>query len=260
MHIKHMHEMIEKLTDCTKSAMEKGDCTVGKYPIGDCVDMIKDLNEAEYYAHIVKAMKEAKEGEEAEEKYMLRKFKEEYGEDEEDARRHYDRWRYDNGRFAPKGRGHRTRMGYMPHMMDMPWDEEEYMPDFMEMAMGYTGSGRGGNSGRSGGNRGGNYGNRSEESSGRSGRSNSYGYDDGERSGERNGEGSRYGRSYDNYRSSKRHYTENPTEENKRMVDESADEAWEDVEDVMKKIYNDAEPQNKAKLKQRAMQFIQKLQ
>lgn len=108
MHIKHMHEMIEKLTDCTKTAMENDQLCVGKYPISDVVDMIKDLNEASYYASIVKAMDEAKEDEEEEEKYMLKRFKEEYGE-EDGEKRFYDSWRYASGRFAPKGRG-----SYMP--------------------------------------------------------------------------------------------------------------------------------------------------
>lgn len=108
MHIKHMHEIIEKLTDCTKSAIENDQIYVGKYPISDVVDMIKDLNEASYYASIVKAMDEAKEDEEEEEKYMLKRFKEEYGE-EDGEKRYYDSWRYASGRFAPKGRG-----SYMP--------------------------------------------------------------------------------------------------------------------------------------------------
>lgn len=135
MHTKHMHEMIEKLTECTKQALESGDVCVGQYPISDCVDMIKDLNEASYYASIVKAMKEAKEEEEQEEKYMLRMLKEDhkdeykrmreqYGE-EDGERRFYDHYRYANGRYAPKGRGtyHRNIRGYEehypPYMNDM---------------------------------------------------------------------------------------------------------------------------------------------
>lgn len=110
MHIKRMHEMIERLTDCTKTAIENDKVCVGKYPIADVVDMIKDLNEASYYASVVKAMEEEKREDEEEEKYMLRMLKEEHGMSEEDSRRFYDAWRYKNGRFAPKGRG--TRRGY----------------------------------------------------------------------------------------------------------------------------------------------------
>lgn len=126
MHIKHMHEMIENLTECTKQALENNEVCVGQYPIGDVVDMIKDLNEAEYYAHISKAMDEEKKEEEEQDKYMLKRIKEEYGEDEEKTRRYYDDWRYmRSGRFAPKGRGTytgRSRRGY----------EEMFIPEMYE--------------------------------------------------------------------------------------------------------------------------------
>lgn len=98
MHIKRMHEMIEKLTECTKSAMDGEKLTVGKYPIGDVVDMIKDLNEAEYYAKICKAMDEAEE-------------------EEKHDRMFYPRRRDSRGRFV----GNRGRYGYdEPPYMHMP--------------------------------------------------------------------------------------------------------------------------------------------
>lgn len=43
MHIKRIHEMIESLTECTKEAIESDQTCVGSYPIGEVVDMIKDL-------------------------------------------------------------------------------------------------------------------------------------------------------------------------------------------------------------------------
>lgn len=139
MHIEHMHEMIEKLTDCTKSAIENDEVCVGKYPISDVVDMIKDLNEASYYASIVKAMKEAEEEEKEEEKYMMRKLKEEYKDEfkrmreeygEEDGeKRFYDNYRYANGRFAPKGRG-----SYRPRSSGRRGYEEPFMPEMDDMA------------------------------------------------------------------------------------------------------------------------------
>ena len=61
MHIKRMHEMIEKLVECTENAINSNETCVGAYPISDVVDMIKDLNEAEYHAVIAKAMKESEE-------------------------------------------------------------------------------------------------------------------------------------------------------------------------------------------------------
>lgn len=108
MHIKRIHEMIENLTECAESAIKNDQTHVGKYPISEVIDMIKDLSEAEYHSKITHAMEEEEKKEEEEEKYMLRQMKEEYGEDA--GKRYYDEWRYANGRFAPKGRG--TRRGY----------------------------------------------------------------------------------------------------------------------------------------------------
>ena len=108
MHIERMHKMIECLTEKALSEIENGLETVDTCEMGQVIDMIKDLNEAEYRAVIVKAMKKADEEEEELEKELLRVLKEEYGED--GGRRYYDRYRYENGRFAPKGRG--TRRGY----------------------------------------------------------------------------------------------------------------------------------------------------
>ena len=142
MHIKHMHEMIEKLTDCTKSAIENDQVSIGRYPIADVVDMIKDLNEASYYASIVKTMEEAKKEDEAEEKYLLNRLKEEYKDEyrqmeerygEDADRRFYDAYRYKpSGRFAPKGRGTRYgRRSYMePPYLHMPYDYRYDMEDY----------------------------------------------------------------------------------------------------------------------------------
>lgn len=62
-------------------------------------DMMKDLAEAMYYRTLMKAMEESSADE------TMEMF-ERYG----DGRRYYDRYRYADGRFAPKGRG--TRRGY----------------------------------------------------------------------------------------------------------------------------------------------------
>lgn len=113
MHIKRMHEMIECLTEYGKCMIEagtKGEEEINLYAAGQIIDMIKDLSEAEYKARISKAMEKSEQEDEAEEKYMLKMLKDEYGLGEEESRRYYDAWRYKNGRFAPKGRG--TRRGY----------------------------------------------------------------------------------------------------------------------------------------------------
>lgn len=128
MHIENMHEMIEDLTSCTKDAMKNNKSNVGDYPISMVTDMIKDLSEAEYYATIVKAMHEADKEQEEEDKYMLKRMKEEYGEDE--GQRYYNDYRYANGRYAPKGRG--TRRGYTMYPAEYYRDM-----DLMDMRM-YT--------------------------------------------------------------------------------------------------------------------------
>ena len=63
MHIKRMHEMIEKLTKCAEMELEKGIDKIDAEEMGEVTDMIKDLAEAEYYSKISKAMDEAEYGE-----------------------------------------------------------------------------------------------------------------------------------------------------------------------------------------------------
>lgn len=109
MHIERMHKMIECLTEKALCELEKGTEYIDTCEMGKVVDMIKDLNESEYKAVIVKAMKKASEEEEEYDKILLRELKEEYGEDT--GRRYYDHYRYASGRFAPKGHGS-YRRGY----------------------------------------------------------------------------------------------------------------------------------------------------
>lgn len=268
MHIKHMHEMIEKLVDCTKDAFEENKTHVGQIPVTDVVDMIKDLNEAEYYAIIAKEMKEAKEEEKDDEKSELREMRKMMSGGRGD-RMGYDNWRWRNGRFAPKGRGHRTRMGYVPPMVEMPyWEDDmnEYGPEFMDdvyMRSGYT-SGRNGGSSR-GNNRGGDYGSRGGESSrmgndssrGDYGRS---GYEDGRSRSGRGEESSRYGRSYDKYRDRRRHYTENKDDDSKKMMKESISEVFDDMEDIFVDVLKDLDPAERKEYKQRFLAMAQKVQ
>lgn len=90
--------------------------------MGEVVDMIKDLAEAEekcwkacYYKEIVVAMDEAREAEGGE-------------------RMGYDTRRYASGRYAPKGKGHYSPVfGYNP--MHGPYMMDE--PDHESMRMGY---------------------------------------------------------------------------------------------------------------------------
>ena len=104
--------MIECLTEKALGELDKGVENVNTEEMGEAVDMIKDLCEAEYKAVIVKSMKKADEEEEEYNKELLRALKDEYGE--EGGRRYYDEYRYKTtGRYAPKGKGtYVGRRGY----------------------------------------------------------------------------------------------------------------------------------------------------
>lgn len=128
MHVERIHKMQECLTEKAVNELEKGVENVDTSEMGQVVDMIKDLAEAEYRSIISKAMKKADEEEEEYDKELLRSLKAEYGE--ESGRRYYDQYRYANGRFAPKGHG--TRRGYEePPYYHMPvnYNDMEYMRD-----------------------------------------------------------------------------------------------------------------------------------
>lgn len=109
MHVKRMHEMLEKLTKCAETEFEKGVENVDTKEMGEVVDIIKDLAEAEYYAKITKAMDEAEYGEEYD--YM--------GAYEDDMRKGYrGQPRDSRGRYmSRRGRG---RRGYEEPMYHMP--------------------------------------------------------------------------------------------------------------------------------------------
>lgn len=100
MHIERIHKMIECLTEKALAQLECGIENVDTSEFGAVADIIKDLNEAEYYAKISKAMDESDQEE------VMEMF-DRYG----DGRRFYDHYRYGDGRFAPKGKGS-YRRGY----------------------------------------------------------------------------------------------------------------------------------------------------
>lgn len=125
MDTKHIHCMLEDMAEYGKCMIESatGSGNVNLDDAGKIIDIVKDLACAEKDALIAREMRKAHEEEEAEEKYMKMKMKEEhadeykrymdeYGEDGE--RRFYDNYRYkSSGRFAPKGRGtYVGRRGY----------------------------------------------------------------------------------------------------------------------------------------------------
>ena len=112
MHIKHIHETIEKIADCAKTEVCKGVENLDTKEMGEVAEILKELCEAEYYATITKAMGESEYGED----YDM------HGPMEE--RRYYrGRARDSMGRFKSR-RGYDEMMDYhemypMEHYRDM---------------------------------------------------------------------------------------------------------------------------------------------
>ena len=188
--------------------------------------VMKDLTEYDINKRGIEAMDEA----EQEEKFM--------------GRMGY-RGRAANGRFVHRsGRGRSA--GYTPYlrMMDDGMDDYDMYDDIpypmTGYRMGYT-DGNMGNSSSSGPYSG-NYGGGNSRS----------GYE-----GMRHP--SRYGESYDRYKDSRRHYTENPTPEHQQKMKENADDVFDDIEELAKKMYSEADANDKAKFKQKMTQLVQNM-
>lgn len=159
------------------------------------------------------------------------------------------RGRARNGRFVHRsGRGRSA--GYTPYLHMMEDDMDEYgMYDDMPYPMtgyrmGYTDGNRSGNMGNSSssGSYSGNYGGGNSRS----------GYEGMRKP-------SRYGESYDRYKDSRRHYTENPTPEYQQKMKENADDVFDDIEELAKKMYSEADANDKAKFKQKMTQLVQNM-
>lgn len=232
--------MKEKLTSWAKSELEKGKDCVDTKEMGEVVDMIKDLAEAEekcvkacYYKTVIKAMGEY---------------------DEEDGRMGYDNWRTPTGRFANKGTGmyrpsQSGRRGYDMWPVDpdsfaegdwrphSPWN-----PNRSYEMMGYDGQNGGGN--RSQGGNG-----SSTSSNGRGMNSNGgrMGYMDPDMM-EYNRD-DRHGRAYKDWKMARKHYTETHSEGDKNEMSEHAKEHMADTVMTIKEIWQDASPELKAKMK-----------
>lgn len=192
--------------------------------------VMKDLTEYDINKRGIEAMDEA----EQEEKF--------YG------RMGY-RGRAANGRFVHRsGRGRSA--GYTPylHMMEDGMDDYDMYDDMPYPMTGYR-------MGYTDGNRGGNMGNSSSSGS----YSGNYGSGNIRSGYESMRQPSRYGESYDRYKESRRHYTENPTPEYQQKMKEDADEVFDDIEDLAKKIYSEADTNDKAKFKQKMTQLVQNM-
>lgn len=213
MKIEGLKELKEKLVCGAKEALNQGFQNVDTHEMGEVIDMIKDLAEAEeecwkacYYKHITCAM-----------------------EDGDRARMGYDNWRYSSGRFAPTGRGHYA--GYTPMNMDgemEPYMTEEGYADPWYQTMGYSNGGRNGSSRSSSGMS-------SGESSGANGR---MGYS-----------GSYRGDRYDRYDRARRGYHESKDSKSKEHMDSSAREYVADIAESVKEIWDDADPAMRKEIK-----------
>lgn len=274
MDTKHIHCMLEKISEYGKQMMEEavGAGNVNLDDAGKIVDMVKDLACAEKDALIAKEMRKAHEDEEAEEKYIrkmlkeenkdeYKRMREEYGEDEGE-KRFYDNYRYmRSGRFAPKGRGTYSprggRRGYEEPMYFLPPEVYmNYSPEKLRDLDRHAGrmyypngsstsgnsgntSGQSGSSGMSGGNTG---------NSGGSTRGYSDGYDDGQRRGYEDGyrDGESRGRSQGGRRDgregrsgqSRRSYMETK-EMNKGNTPEEKQHKMKELEKYMKELAED---------------------
>lgn len=194
--------------------------------------VMKDLTEYDINKRGIEAMDEA----EQEEKF--------YG------RMGY-RGRAANGRFVHRsGRGRSA--GYTPypylHMMEDGMDDYDMYDEMPYPMTGYR-------MGYTGGNRGGNMGNSSSSGS----YSGNYGGGNSRSGYEGMRQPSRYGESYDRYKDSRRHYTENPTPEYQQKMKENADDVFDDIEELAKKMYSEADANDKAKFKQKMTQLVQNM-
>ena len=159
------------------------------------------------------------------------------------------RGRARNGRFVHRsGRGRSA--GYTPylHMMEDGMDDYDMYDEMPYPITGYR-------MGYTDGNRGGNMGNSSSSGS----YSGNYGGGNSRSGYEGMRQPSRYGESYDRYKDSRRHYTENPTPEHQQKMKDDADDVFDDIEELAKKIYSDADANDKAKFKQKMTQLVQNM-
>lgn len=159
------------------------------------------------------------------------------------------RGRAANGRFVHRsGRGRSA--GYTPylHMMEDGMDDYDMYDEMPYPMTGYR-------MGYTDGNSGGNMGNSSSSGS----YSGNYGGGNSRSGYEGMRQPSRYGESYDRYKDSRRHYTENPTPEYQQKMKENADDVFEDIEDLAKKMYSEADANDKAKFKQKMTQLVQNM-
>lgn len=275
MHIKHMHEMIEKLAEYGKCMVEIG-CgneEVNVNVVGQIVDMIKDLACAEKDARICKAMEKEEEEDKEEEKYLLNRLKEEYKDEyrqmeerygEDADRRFYDSWRHADGTFARKGTGsyrprssgRRGRRGYIePPYLHMPYDYRYDVDDYD-----YADAERNRDLDRMSMNRL-YFSEPMSERDGHHDRMHSDRYEEGYRDGEKSGKGkeSRYDRARRGYEEAKQQHKGN-TPEDKQLTMREMEKVLGVVFDEIDEMLEDASPEMKNMVKTKTMSRMQRIQ
>lgn len=278
MHIKNIHCMIEKLAEYCKCDIEKGYDQLDVNVVGDAVDMLKDLCEAEYYAKIAKSMEKEEEDEKKENEYFLKMLKEEYGEEEGEKRFYSGQPRSrTSGRFMRRGDGRRRGYEEPPYYHTMP-DYRMDLADYkgktaeelrdMDRASGkmyYTDGGNsGGQSGNSvsGGNMAGNSGGstRGYEDGFDDGQRRGYseGYEQGNRDGRSQGGNSRYDRAKRGYEETKEKHRGN-TPEDKKLNMQEMEKVLNVFFDEVDEMLEDAAPEVKNMVKTKTMSRMQKI-
>ena len=240
---KHIHEMLEKMSEWSLSEMQsKGKEHVDTEEMGKAIDMVKDLAEAEmsvwkacYYKSIVEAMEKS----EKEDELMLKMMIEEHGEAE--GRMGYDRWRNSKGRFADKGHGHETSMrmatgraGFMPDdRLGDYYDDPRMWREPWASAMGYSRDSSGRDGGRTSSS--------SSESSHTIGRMGYIPEDDPNYTGK--------GAHYDEYTKARRHFQETGDQSSKKMMTDHGREYVGEAIMTMRDIFAEADPDLQKKIK-----------
>ena len=229
MHIKNIHSIIERLSECVKSEVDKGIDQVDTKEMGEVADIIKDLCEAEYYAKISKAMDEAEYGEDYD--YM--------GAYDEHERKGYRGQRRDS-----RGRYMSRRSYTEPMMMHDDMREMDYMDGRM-----YYGGSTGGNTSNMGGSSGG--------MSGGSSNTGSRGYSEGGQMSSRMQRDGREGRSGEMRRGYMESKEQNKDKSEKMQnLEEYAKTLTEDVTEMVQGM----SPEEKALLRNKVQNLVSKIQ
>lgn len=230
MHIKNIHSMIEKLSECAKVELDKGIEKIDTEEMSKVAEIIKELAEAEYYSSVTKAMEE-------------HDFEDEDEIEEEGRKGYRGQPRDSKGRYMSR-RG--RRMGYEePIYMNDMYPMEHYRDmDRMDGKMYYTSGSMGTNS----------MGSQGQSSNSSSNMSGNRGYSDGGRG---NSE-SRYDRAKRGYEETKSMHKDNSSE-SKQMKMKSLEDYMKSLAEDVTDMVNDMSQEEKSLMKQKMQVLMQKI-